>query len=450
MSTTSIKNGCAAGFAYSAKCARMPAYLGANMQLARSDKESRLWVNLFFGYISVVTFAYGLLITRISRDWIISDWLINYRGGFVRRGFPGQVAYSLSRLLHISPVICVAFFYLSLYAIFFAAARRLALRSSRSIWLLALLFSPATFSFQILHALAGFRKELIYLVALALIAVYLRETQRASVAVSVYLTIAVLVCVLSHESLLFYSPYFVAALSLAGRSPLVVARECIAPAIAGIVAALWCSMHLGNAEIARQICSSLGYNFLHPEGLDICGGGAIPYLRSTSTMARAATLLVMAQDRYLAIFPGFALAALMPALIESIALARSGARRDVLILWACTAVSFCGSIVLFLYAQDWGRWIYIHVISITILLFLIDGRIVRPDTEAGSDTMKPDTMKPQIIRHRTRIAALLFLYAVAWALPNNLVETPRMGYLGRVLELVQHVSPVVHAASDYR
>jgi hypothetical protein len=446
MFATGITNSDAAGLASSSGGARALPLLTANLQLARSGEESRLWVNLYFAYVAVVTFAYGLIVTRISRNWIISDWLINYRGGLVRRGFPGQIAYLLSHLLHISTVGCVAFFYLSLYGIFFAASRRLALHSSRSLWLLALIFSPATFAFQILHAQGGFRKEIIYLVALTSLAVWLREMRPTSVTVSICLTIAVVVCVLSHESLLFFSPYFVAVLLLSGRPLNVVARVCIAPAITGMVAALWCSMHHGDAAIASQICSSLGYKLLNPTGHDICGSGAIPYLARTSSMARAETLMAMRQNHYLAIFPGFALAALIPAIIESIALVRAGGGRDVLTLWSCVSVSFCGSIILFLYAQDWGRWIYIHVTSITVLLLVMDGRIVGRGSEAGLVTVKA-----QLIRHRAPIAAFLFAYAVTWALPVNLYGiSPRMGYLSRFPELVHHVYPGTAPAAEYK
>jgi hypothetical protein len=446
MCATGITNNGTAGLASSDGGARSLPSLSANLQLARSGEESRLWVNLYFAYVAVATFAYGLIVTRISRNWIISDWLINYRGGFVRRGLPGQIAYSLSHLLHISTVSCVVFFYLSLYGIFLAATRRLALHSSRSLWLLALIFSPATFAFQILHAQGGFRKEIIYLVALTSLAVWLREMQPTSVAVSISLTIAVLVCVLSHESLLFYSPYFVAVLLLSGLPINVVARVCIAPAIAAMVAAVWCSMHHGNAAVASQICSSLGYKLLSPASHDICGSGAIPYLGNTSSMARAETLLAATQNHYLAIFPWFALAALIPAIMESIALVRAGGQRDVLTLWSCVAVSFCASIVLFLYAQDWGRWIYIHVTSITVLLLLIDGRIVRRGSEAGLVRVKA-----QLIRHRAPIAAFLFAYAVTWALPINLYGvSPRMGYLSRFPELVHLVYPGTSRAAEYK
>ena len=50
---------------------------------------------IFFGSSFLYLKHYGGL------DSSISDWLINYSGGFVRRGFSGQIAIYLSNFLNI-------------------------------------------------------------------------------------------------------------------------------------------------------------------------------------------------------------------------------------------------------------------------------------------------------------------------------------------------------------
>lgn len=89
------------------------------MQIISRLRKSRTWVNLFFVYFVLVTFINGLIVERVSRNWIISSWLINYQGGFVRRGLPGEIFYLLSRLTHVTPVFYVVGTYLSLYAVYF-------------------------------------------------------------------------------------------------------------------------------------------------------------------------------------------------------------------------------------------------------------------------------------------------------------------------------------------
>lgn len=47
--------------------------------------------------------------------WNLGEWLINYSGGFVRRGLPGEVASLLSGVFNISPAIVVWFFSIASY-----------------------------------------------------------------------------------------------------------------------------------------------------------------------------------------------------------------------------------------------------------------------------------------------------------------------------------------------
>ena len=40
-------------------------------------------------------------------NWTIGEWLINYQGGFVRRGFGGELIYYLSTIFKISPIYLI-------------------------------------------------------------------------------------------------------------------------------------------------------------------------------------------------------------------------------------------------------------------------------------------------------------------------------------------------------
>jgi len=256
------------------------------MESVFPSKYSRLSINLFFAYLGSVTLIAGVLMVRLSRNWTISDWLINYEGGFIRRGLPGQIAFDLGRYLHLSPVFFAAVFYLSLVAALLVAFRSLALATSYNVWVLALVVSPATLSFAILHPQAGFRKEIIFLAALAVFVALLRKTERSSLWVAVYMTTILTAGTLSHEVVIFYSPYFFAALVLCGRSVPKAVKECVVPFAAGAVVLYACSTHLGNLEVAAKVCSSLGYKLLVPGSTEICASGAIPYLTKSREAAR--------------------------------------------------------------------------------------------------------------------------------------------------------------------
>ena len=45
--------------------------------------------------------------TYTEDNWTIGEWLINYQGGFVRRGFGGELIYHLSNIFSISPIYLI-------------------------------------------------------------------------------------------------------------------------------------------------------------------------------------------------------------------------------------------------------------------------------------------------------------------------------------------------------
>jgi len=111
------------------------------------------------------------------------------------------------------------------------------------------------------------------------------------------------------------------------------------------------------------------------------------------------------------------------------------------VLWTTAAVTLAASLPLFVYGIDWGRWIYIHVFSIAMLLMLADAR------RAGGRTTGSE-VPHMSYRHRLAAGFFLGLYATCWALPVS-TEAPRMGYLDRALAVV-HRAPqsARHTAAD--
>ncbi len=394
------------------------------MQSRRPALKHQLAINLYVGYVSLLTLVYGVVFfTHIARQWLLSEWLISYQGGFVRRGLPGEAAYLLGRISHLSPVFFVVLFNLALYAVLFLAIRRLALDSSQKLWVLALLFSPATLAFQLLDLIAGFHKELIYLAALSLFVVMLQRYRLSSAAVTGYLCVALLLTTFSHEPLICFAPYFFAALMLAGRSFGQAARVFVVPLALGLLAAFVCTRHLGNMHTAIQICSSLGYTLNPAGGVDqICSGGAIAYLGYTREMAAQQVQLQFKQDHLLALYPALALLALVPAVAGSLVLRRSGCRQEMRIVWYAAAISFVGSLILFIFGADWGRWIYIHVMSITLLLLVVDGRARERSAAEAEPALLP--------RGQRMVAAVaLLLYSTLWTLPHFNENAPHFGYI---------------------
>ena len=72
----------------------------------------------FFFLILIIV---GSLLNTVSNktyqndSWTIGEWLINYQGGFVRRGFLGEIIYFLSSSIKISPIFVIWFICLFSY-----------------------------------------------------------------------------------------------------------------------------------------------------------------------------------------------------------------------------------------------------------------------------------------------------------------------------------------------
>ncbi len=65
---------------------------------------------LFFGLIFIGTILNTLANKTYSEDsWTVGEWLINYQGGFVRRGFLGELIFLFSTSLKVSPIYLIWF-----------------------------------------------------------------------------------------------------------------------------------------------------------------------------------------------------------------------------------------------------------------------------------------------------------------------------------------------------
>ncbi len=379
--------------------------------------------DVYFAFAALAIVAYGILLHRWSSAWILSDWLINYEGGFVRRGLAGEVFFRLGHLLHVPPKQLVVPSVLAMYAVLLLSFRAILRRASWNLWVPFVVFSPAILAFPVIQSEAGFHKEVFFLASFALFLVLLRRGALSPLATSLYMAVTLPAATLSHESLVFYAPYFFAALVLGSRSLKQAIWQSAVPFALCLAAAYFCGRYTGTLDTAQHICASLGYPMhLQYNGTEVCDGGAIPYLRSTRAVARAQVQSAVSQYHYFAVYGIVALLTVLPLLVGALRLVRAH-RREVWVLAGMAAASGAGTLVLFIYAIDWGRWIYIHAFCIGLLLLFLDGR--------EYEERMTERLHGRIVLHRQLAAgALLAVYATVWTLPEFYTNDYRYGYVG--------------------
>jgi len=72
------------------------------------NKNNFIILFFLFLILNYVFFNYRILFRE--NGYILGDWLINYNGGFVKRGLIGQVFFNISKELNISIIHIIFFF----------------------------------------------------------------------------------------------------------------------------------------------------------------------------------------------------------------------------------------------------------------------------------------------------------------------------------------------------
>ena len=330
------------------------------------------------GIVREVRAAYGPF-----NEWSVGEWLINYHGGFIRRGLPGEVIHWLATVWHVSPITSAVAVSLVSYGML---AVLVFLHG------MGLLFMPTMLSAVALGAfpLGGYliRKDAFLLVLFAIAVTITASASRSGSPMRTltgFLATNVLavVAILSHESFAFFGlPGLVLiAATTGGRLRPARGLLWILPAIAAMVAVLTST---GSPSHAAAIHASWQHlpEPLPPGRLADPRGpqGAIWFLKHTPREAAGAARIVLEKvDRQIFWEPVMwfltALAALCFVRERPYRPHASHADGDNQRtgLWLAIALEGLAIAPLFLIAYDWGRWIALWLTSsILIAPYLVD------------------------------------------------------------------------------
>ena len=111
---------------------------------------------LALGFIFFLTFH----INEFPNKYTFTDWLINYEGGFVRRGLLGQIVFELSKLLNLQFKYVMLFFQITFYSIYFLLFFSLLSKMKINFFWLLIIFSPISFLYPIAELETLGRKDI--------------------------------------------------------------------------------------------------------------------------------------------------------------------------------------------------------------------------------------------------------------------------------------------------
>ena len=162
--------------------------------------------NLSITLLLLTTFNYIFFTQRFferENGYILGDWIINYEGGFIRRGFLGELILYITKIFSFDLIIFSFIFVTFLYLIFIILLIKLINKSRINLILAIIIFSPSTILFNFFDPLAIGRKEFIFFLFLL---IYLL-CDRSKVYIY-FLSLLSIIITLTHELFTFLIPFF--------------------------------------------------------------------------------------------------------------------------------------------------------------------------------------------------------------------------------------------------
>ena len=148
----------------------------------------------------VLTIFYLLSLNSVHSYNAMSEWVINYQGGFVRRGFIGEIFYTISKAININLKFSFTIIQIVLYGLLYFYFYKLLLKLKYSRLVLFVIFSPVFLFFPLGELEAIGRKEiLINLLMLSLFLLKFDEYKKLF-----FFFVISLVVLLTHEIIVFY------------------------------------------------------------------------------------------------------------------------------------------------------------------------------------------------------------------------------------------------------
>lgn len=284
-------------------------------------------------------------ITVGGTSYRVGDWVINYAGGFVRRGLAGELLIAATPPGE--PALWALFgFQAACYAVVLAFLLSFLHRTGWAWPAIALACGPAALPFIGWDVEAGWRKEIIGFAAIALLAWARTAGTRLRLALTVGAVLLFGLAIFSWEASVFAVPVLLHLLRRDGRwfglrgwPSLAILGLALAGGLASVLAR-------GSKRIAWDVCGAVTSHGLNPE---LCGGAIA---RLAQTPAEAIGQVAIRFPLY------WGYVVLLPLALLPVA-TTPWLRRNWPVLVATAALV----VPLYVLGEDWGRWAHLLVMA---------------------------------------------------------------------------------------
>lgn len=346
---------------------------------------------------------------NVGNDSSISEWLINYQGGFTRRGLGGELAIFISKNfnfeLRVSILILQIFFHISYLILLFFLIKNMSLNYAQ----IFAIFTPIFIIYPLAEIEVLGRKEMI-LFLVFLISIFLSNPKLQPKYLNLFCLISLPILCLLWEQVVLYFPYF--AVLIIFRNKLKDIKRVFylnfiifAPSIIVFLIIWFNPLSIDGKEV---MCEFLENNFSEK-----CYMSANLLIKNTIYFSTIEVVHSNANFshylRYILIF----LIGFMPLnllILKNKFLYKKNFLSKNLNLYSLFFALYFPAILLFIFGYDWGRWINItYTFSILLYLFLLKDTHITNNVPINKKAIK-------ILEKRKIFLVFAFiLFAFGWS-----------------------------------
>ena len=166
------------------------------------------WFKVYL--IILFLFAFFFLFQKYDNkvEWTISEWLINYQGGFTRRGLLGEIVFQFSKIFSVSVREMIFIFQTVTYLIFYYLLYKFIKDIKKSLLLVFAIFSPLFIIYPIAEVEVLARKEVFVFISFLIVANFFGK-KTTSNKHFLYFSFILVAATLIWEGVIFYLPFFI-------------------------------------------------------------------------------------------------------------------------------------------------------------------------------------------------------------------------------------------------
>ena len=337
-------------------------------------------------------------------EWTISEWLINYQGGFTRRGLLGELVYQLNKILPFTyreiilglQILSYFTYYLLIYIYF--------KNINKNYLLIFAIFSPLFIIYPIAEVEVLARKEIFLFISFILIANIL-SNQNIRNLHYFYFSIILTISTLIWEGVIIYLSFFIFLLII--KNNFLLTRIFLFKLVLSILPVLLSFYFIVYFKLTPQemkiMCDSVGECY-----------GAMTYLKndlaSNIAEVKSKIKLVYVIRYFLIFFIGFLPLLLLINKSEILFKKKFNYNNEFLLVLTLT---FIPTISFYYIAQDWGRWTNIsYTLLLLTYVYCLKNKLIKFNNY---------NFNFKFFYNKTLIILLFIIFSFGWS-PKTLIN----------------------------